>query len=289
MIVLTGAAGFIGSVILKHLNRQGLDNICIVDDLPYENQFKNLVGKKYDKLFSTKDISLNDSDIDCIIHFGANSSTLEKDWMRIYHSNVVSTRYWYDIAEKNNAKFIFASSAAVYGNGNGPENHYAFSKSISECEIQNSVILRLYNVYGPNEYHKGRMASTIFHWYNQIKSNNNFKIFENSENYKRDFIWVEDVANTVLYFYKNYIPGTYDLGTGRSSSFMDVADAVSFNLNDAEKIFIPMPDDLKKQYQLHTRADINALKNAGIDTESFIDLNTGIRKYIDYLNNRKYI
>lgn len=288
MIILTGAGGFIGSVILKYFNQQGIDDICIVDDLPTGNQFKNLIGKKYRNLYSTKENLIDFSKVDCIIHFGANSSTIETDWMRIYHSNVISTRYWSDISRKNNIKFIFASSAAIYGNGQGPENHYAFSKLLGEQSVSDGVILRLFNVYGPNEYHKGRMASTIYHWYHQIKENNHIKIFNNSKNYKRDFIWVEDVAKTVYYFYKNYFPGIYDLGTGISSSFYDLSDILLKQFLNVERIFIEMPKDLVCQYQKNTIADVSSLEKIGIDTKTFCRLDDGVVNYLNFLKEDIY-
>ena len=153
MIVLTGAAGFIGSVILGYLNKQGITDVVIVDDFKLPVQYKNLLGKEY-RAFCTSISDLPKEKIEAVIHFGANSSTLEQNWSSIYDTNVRSTRRWAEFAQENNAKFIFASSAAVYGNGNGPLNLYGFSKLNSEKELKNQVVLRLFNVYGPNEYHK---------------------------------------------------------------------------------------------------------------------------------------
>ena len=204
MIALTGAGGFIGSVILGYLNKQGIKDVYLFDDLPTGDQYKNLVGKQYLGLHSTKEIVTDIADFECVIHFGANSSTIERDWSSIYQSNVLSTRRWHDLCRENKIKFIFASSAAVYGNGAGPLNHYAFSKLASEQEITDGVILRLFNVYGPNEYHKGRMASTPYQWHTQLSKTKSINIFENSSEYFRDFIYVEDVARTVYHFLNNY-------------------------------------------------------------------------------------
>jgi ADP-L-glycero-D-manno-heptose 6-epimerase len=282
MIVLTGAGGFIGSVILGYLNKQGIDDIVLFDDLPTGDQFKNLVGKRYVSLHSTDEMFESASGIEAVIHFGANSSTLERDWSSIYRTNVLSTRFWNRVCLENNIPFIFASSAAVYGNGNGPLNHYAFSKSVSENEIT-GVILRLFNVYGPNEYHKDRMASTIFHWYNQLSENGEIKIFENSSEYFRDFIYVEDVARVILHFLKNYKPGIYDLGTGKSVSFEHIADAVIENNQIGTKKYVLMPEDLRNQYQLNTQANIENLKKSGFDIDTFLPPSSGIRQYFSYL------
>ena len=288
MIVLTGAGGFIGSVILGYLNKHGYTDVVVFDDLPTEDQFKNLIGKQYISLHSTDEMFESAEGIDAVIHFGANSSTLERDWSSIYRTNVLSTRQWNRVCVENNIPFIFASSAAVYGNGNGPLNHYAFSKSVSENEIS-GVILRLFNVYGPNEYHKGRMASTIYHWYNQLKAENQIKIFKNSDQYSRDFIYVEDVARVVLHFLKNYKPGTYDLGTGKAVSFEDIADSVIKNHGQGHKNYIDMPEDLKSQYQTYTAADTKELENSGFDISSFSTPAEGIQQYFSYLiSNSRY-
>lgn len=288
MIILTGAGGFIGSVVLGYLNSQKVTDIIIVDDLPYQNQYKNLIGKQYKKLVSIDDIDLIDEDITGVIHIGANADTLEKNWSSIYATNVKSTRKWNAFCKQRKIPFIFTSSASVYGNGSGPMNQYAFSKLLSENEVE-GVVLRLFNVYGPNEYHKGRMASTILHWFNQIKDTEEIKIFENSKNYSRDFVWVEDIAKTIHYFmFENYQPGIYDLGSGSSIDFETIADLVISNTNKGKKIFVDMPDDLKKQYQINTSADTKLLTKSGVDVKSFTNVLAGIATYIDYLAKDRY-
>lgn len=288
MIVLTGAGGFIGSVVLGYLNQHGLDDIIIFDDLPTGDQYKNLVGKKYRSLHSTDEMLIDPSGIDFVIHIGANSSTLEKDWSKIYITNVHSTRMWNKFCLENNIPFIFTSTAAIYGNGAGPLNHYAFSKQVSENEIT-GVILRLFNVYGPNEYHKGRMASTIYHWYQQIQETGQVNIFENSNLFRRDFIWVEDVAKTILHFMRNYQPNVYDLGTGQSRDFETLADILCDTCNTGTKTFIEMPNDLKSQYQIETKADTMLLSEAGINVDDFLTIEQGVLKYVEYLKiNSRY-
>ena len=288
MIILTGAGGFIGSVVLGYLNSQRVTDIIIVDDLPYENQYKNLIGKQYNRLVSLDDIDAIDEDITGVIHIGANANTLEKNWSSIYTTNVRSTRKWNIFCKQRKIPFIFTSSASVYGNGAGPMNQYAFSKLLSENEVE-GVVLRLFNVYGPNEYHKGRMASTILHWFNQIKETEEITIFENSKNYFRDFVWVEDIAKTIYHFmFENYQPGIYDLGSGSSTDFETVADLVISNTNKGKKRFVDMPDDLKKQYQINTLADTKSLTKSGLDVKSFTKVHEGIAAYIDYLAKDRY-
>lgn len=287
MIVLTGAGGFIGSVVLGYLNKQGLTDIVLFDDLPTGDQFKNLVGKQYVSLHSIDEMPLDAEDIDCVIHLGANSSTLERDWSSLYNTNVLSTRRWNAFCLENNIPFIFASSAAIYGNDNGPLNHYAFSKQVSENEIE-GVVLRLFNVYGPNEYHKDRMASTIYHWYNQLEQTCTVKLFEKSASYRRDFVYVEDVAKVIHFFIENYQPGVYDVGTAESIDFDKLANIVINEYGSGSKVYIPMPDDLKSQYQLETRADHTELYKAGYNTDAFFEPWQGIKEYMQYLKTNKF-
>jgi len=282
MIALTGAGGFIGSVVLGYLNSQGITNIVLFDDLPTGEQFKNLIGKDYVSLHSAEEMFSNPEEVECVIHIGADSSTLTRSWESLYKTNVLSTRLWNKFCNDNSIPFIFTSSAAVYGNGNGPLNHYAFSKLTSENEI-NGVVLRLFNVYGPNEYHKGRMASTIYHWYNQLKETGTIKLFNDSNNYRRDFIWVEDVARVIHHFIKNYHPGVYDVGTGESVTFENIANCVINEFGSGTKEYIPMPEDLKAQYQLDTRADTTGLLAAGFDTNQLFEPWQGIKEYFKYL------
>lgn len=283
MIALTGAGGFIGSVVLGYLNKQGITDVYLFDDLPTGDQYRNLVGKKYLGLFSTEEIITDLSEVDCVIHIGANSSTLERNWESLYKTNVASTRAWHDACRDAKVKFIFTSSAAVYGNGNGPLNHYAFSKLASEQEITDGVVLRLFNVYGPNEYHKDRMASTIFHWYNQLRNDSQLKLFYNSDRYCRDFIWVEDVARIIHHFIQNYREGIYDVGTGFPVSFEHIADNLITEIGNGSKFYIDMPEDLKLQYQLSTSANTDELIASGFNVDSLMTPTAGIKEYIKYL------
>jgi len=290
MIILTGAGGFIGSVMLGYLNKQGITDGALFDDLSNETQYKNLIGKQFRSIHphsTYEKTSFNPIDIRAVIHLGANSNTLEKNWLSIYKSNVLSTRMWNQFCKENNIPFIFASSAAVYGNGEGPLNQYAFSKQVSEQEID-AVVLRLFNVYGPNEYHKGRMASTIMHWHNQIQETGQYKLFEGSRQLRRDLIYVEDVCKTIYHFIENYQPGVYDLGTGNSVDFEMIADTLAATCRKGSKNFILMPEDLKTQYQNNTRADTTKLKDAGVDVANFLGIGAGIECYVDYLKSNRF-
>jgi ADP-L-glycero-D-manno-heptose 6-epimerase len=278
MIALTGASGFIGSVVLGYLNKQGITDVVLFDDLPNTDQYKNLIGKQYISLHSSEEMFHSPDDVECVIHIGANSNTLERDWSNLYKTNVLSTRKWNQFCIRNNIPFIFTSSAAVYGNGNGPLNQYAFSKLTSETEID-GVVLRLFNVYGPNEYHKGRMASTLYHWSQQDE----LTLFNNSIDYIRDFIYVEDVAKVIHHFIQNYKPGIYDVGTGVGVSFDTVADIVG-----KRKQYIEMPNDLKAQYQTNTCADLVGLSNSGFDVNGLRSVEQGIKLYQSFLDTNKF-
>lgn len=283
-IALTGAGGFIGSVVLGYLNKQGIKDILIFDDLPHPEQFKNLIGKQYLGLYSSEDWGVP---VDYVVHLGANSSTLDKSWKDYYQQNVVSTREWAAWCEMQKIPMIFTSSAGVYGNGQGPESQYAFSKMVNEQQLSNAVVLRLFNVYGPNEYHKGRMASTIFHWYNQLTEDKKLRLFRNSLEYYRDFIYVEDVARVIWHFINNYKPGVYDVGTGSATNFETVANYLLDNIKGKKK-YINMPVDLQKQYQTWTRADTGALTLAGVDVNGFRSIQQGIKEYVEFLKTHSY-
>lgn len=287
MIAITGAGGFIGSVLVGYLNQQGIDNVVLFDDLPTGNQFKNLVGKKYISLHSTEEIFSDPLGLKIVIHLGADTDTTQRSWSSLYQTNILSTRKWNDFCRHANIPFIFASSAAIYGNGDGPLNHYAFSKLQSDTEVF-GVVLRLFNVYGPNEYHKGRMASVVHNWYNELQSTGSLKLFKESPNTFRDFVYVEDVAKVIHHFIKNYVPGKYDVGTGAAASFDDVADLLIETANPtASKDYIEMPADIKNQYQYNTVADLTALKETGFDVAQFRTVEQGIPEYCDYLRTVK--
>ncbi len=290
MIILTGAGGFIGSVMLGYLNKHKITDVILFDDLINPDQYKNLINKKFKTIYPHtvyEKVNINPKDISCVIHLGANSNTLERDWLSIYKTNVQSTRIWNEFCNNNGIPFIFSSSAAVYGNGNGPLNHYAFSKQVSEQEIT-AVVLRLFNVYGPNEYHKGRMGSTMMHWFDQIERSSVLQLFEGSEKFRRDFIWVEDVCKIIYHFMENYRPGIYDLGTGESVDFDKIANIVINSKGQGDKQLIPMPEDLKAQYQTDTRADTDALRSAGVDVDSFLEPWQGIDLYWEYLKTKRH-
>jgi ADP-L-glycero-D-manno-heptose 6-epimerase len=262
MILLTGSSGFIGRAIHKFFNSLNINDIISID--------KDIDFNKIVKLYP----------IHSIVHIGAISDTLEKNKTKIQQYNIDYTNNLFDYALYNNIPFIFTSTAAIYGNNNFPLNLYAESKLASEKYINNrAVVLRLFNVYGPDESHKGRMASTIYHWYHQLKDSENIKIFENSYQYYRDFIYINDVCEIIYRFLNNYVPGTYDVGTGECVSFEHVADSIIRNIGYGRKQYIKMPQDLKQQYQTYTKANIKYPF-----TFNSRNITSGIKLYIDHLN-----
>lgn len=267
MVIITGSKGFIAQNAIDYFTKKHYNVISLdVDDI--------------------LDAPIHAKDITAVIHLGAISNTLEKDWEKLTKLNVNSTNDWFDFCDSNNIPFIFASSAAIYGNGNGPLNLYAKSKLISEEYINNrAVVLRFFNVYGPHEEHKGRMASTIYHWYNQIKDTGKARIFENSNLIYRDFIYVQDIINVIEYFLNNYIPGTYDLGSGIQNNFEHVADCLLSKIGYGEKEYIKFPEDIVNQYQRNTSSDMTTLEKIGYDLSTMTTIEQGVTKYLEYLND----
>lgn len=280
MIVITGVSGFIGKCLLSYFNKQNINNCIIIDN--YYN--KCLEQYKYSIFLSSfKNLIMLDR-IQAIVHLGAISDTLEKDTEKLKEYNTNYTNSLFDLAYSNNIPFIFASTAAIYGNNGTPLNAYAQSKLDSEKYIDNkAVILRLFNVYGYGENHKGRMASTIYHWYNQLLQDGIIKLFYHSDQYLRDFIYIKDVCSIIEYCISNYCPGTYDIGTGISSSFEQIANIMIQTMGYGKKTYIDMPLDLVNQYQTYTLADINNLRQIGYN-KTLSDIGTGIRLYIADLN-----
>lgn len=305
MVIVTGGAGFIGSNIVKGLNDKGIDNILIVDNLTNAVKHKNLNKIKfYDYIDKTEfniDDFLSKNKVEAIFHQGASSNTMETDGKYMMKNNYEYTKNIFLACQKHNVRLFYASSASVYGNGdNGfvekesceyPLNVYAFSKyqfdrflNINRKNINTQVVgLRYFNVYGPQENHKGRMASVAFHMFNQIHNNEPMKLFEGSENFKRDFIYVDDVVSVNMFFYENPDKtGIFNCGTGNAESFCEIANALKEKYSNAQIEYIPFPESLVGKYQTFTQSDITSLRNAGYN-KPFTALREGTLKYADIL------
>jgi len=313
LIILTGGAGFIGSAFLWKLNQESRKDIIIVDKLGTDDKWKNLNNKKfYDYIDADKflDIlALNKlKKVTTIIHMGACSTTTETDADFMMENNY---HYSINIAKwcvEKNIRLIYASSGATYGDGsNGynddfqtmeklqPLNIYGYSKHLFDLWVYQKnlftqfVGLKFFNVFGPNEYHKGDMKSIICKAYEQIHKIGYLKLFKSHKKgiadgeQKRDFIYIKDVIDTMYFFFQNKKSnGLFNIGTGKARSFNDLAKAIFNALNKKVKVkYIPMPEDMRSRYQYFTEANIAKLKGAGY-TKDFPPLEDTIS---DYVNN----
>ncbi|MDY3331386.1 MAG: ADP-glyceromanno-heptose 6-epimerase [Pelistega sp.] len=318
MIVVTGAAGFIGSNIVKGLNNRGITDIICVDDLSDGPKYVNLVDCQIADYLDKDDFRALVREnklppVRAIIHQGACSDTTEQDGRYMMDNNYRVTLELFEYCQAHKIPFIYASSAAVYGasenyvedlKNESPLNVYGYSKFLFDQVVRrrfNSlsaqvVGLRYFNVYGPREQHKGRMASVAFHNMGQFQRDGYLKLFGGYDGWgdgeqSRDFISVEDVVKVNLFFLDNPDKsGIFNCGTGRAQPFNDVARAVIAHLDNADlsleqmvadgKLrYIDFPEDLKGRYQSFTQADLTNLRAAGY-TEEFLDVHTGIGRYI---------
>ncbi len=308
MIVLTGGAGFVGSCMLSALNAAGRNDVLIVDALRTGEKWKNLVGHSFIDIVSKETfrerMMLGDVDaVDTVIHMGACSTTTERDADYLYDNNF---RYSTEIAEfalDAGARFIYASSAATYGDGvRGysdretnlrPLNMYGYSKHlfdvwIREQGLEHQVVgLKFFNVFGPNEYHKDAQASMIFKAVGQVRNEGVVKLFaSNHPDYgdgeqKRDFVYVKDVVDIMMSLItRTDVNGIFNLGTGVARSWNDVANAVFTAMGREARIeYIPMPSSISGQYQNFTQADMSSLTNV-LPTAQFRSLEESIADYV---------
>lgn len=315
MIIVTGGAGFIGSNLIKGLNEMGREDILVVDNLANAQKHLNLngvfVADFVDKHEFLKQLPTYGK-VDAIFHQGACSSTTETDGEYMMRNNYQFSKTLFHHCVENQIPFYYASSASVYGGsspGNGengfaearaneyPLNVYAFSKFMFDQYVLRHlsantpaspvVGLRYFNVYGYQENHKGSMASVIFHFFNQLQEGDSMQLFEGSENFKRDFVFVEDVVRVNLHFFQHPKVGIYNCGTGQARSFLDIAQIIQqLEPKNTEIKFIPFPDHLKGKYQTFTQANLQALRKAGY-SHPFDSLEDGIKKYYRRLQSHQ--
>ncbi|MFN3306691.1 MAG: ADP-glyceromanno-heptose 6-epimerase [Candidatus Kapaibacteriota bacterium] len=312
MILLTGGAGFIGSCFLNLLNSKGIYDIIVVDHLANSEKWKNLVGKKFKNFFNKNEFilslelnKLNKLNFDAIFHFGACTNTFEKNVDYLIENNFRYSTKLAEFAAENNIRFVYASSAATYGAGeNGyddnliheliPLNAYGFSKYLFDCWVVSNGLLnvftglRFFNVYGPNEYHKGEMASMVFKSYVQVRNSGKVKLFRsNSPDFpdgeqKRDFIYVKDVIDLVWTIFEKGYTGIFNIGTGKAQSWNSLARAVFKAMNLPPKIeYFDMPKEIESQYQNFTQAKVDKLL-LKLGEYNFTSLEDGV---YDYINN----
>lgn len=305
MIVVTGGAGFIGSNLVKSLNKQGFSNILIVDHLGTSDKYLNLNRLQFADYIEKDDfLNLLPSlpKISTIFHQGACSSTTERDASYLMKNNYEYSKTLLHHCLANQIDFIYASSASVYGNGdNGfkeesaceyPLNGYAFSKYLFDNYVRrvfnpekhSSQVagLRYFNVYGYQENHKGSMASVPFHFFNQARETECIKVFEGSETFLRDFIFIEDVMEVIKYLFQSGESGIFNCGTGNARSFMDMAKIFASLHGDCAIQTVPFPEHLNGKYQKYTQAEMTYLKEAGFHGQ-FHSLEEGMSKYYHLL------
>ena len=321
MIIITGAAGFIGSALVWRLNQLGKNNIIIVDELGKDEKWKNLVGLDYED-FINKDLFIEKLEsglnfkVDAIIHMGANSSTTEKDADHLLNNNFEYTKKLAAYSIDNNIRFIYASSAATYGDGNlgfddednmslklRPLNMYGYSKNLFDIWALKKNILgkivgiKYFNVFGPNEYHKGDMRSVVHKAFEQISDTGKVKLFKSrNKSYKdgeqkRDFIYIKDAVDMTLFFmdHKNK-NGLYNVGSGKARTWNDLVTALFNALGKPVNIeYIDLPEHLADKYQYFTEATLDKIKKAGY-TQTISSLEEGVTDYAkNYLISNKYL
>lgn len=311
MIVITGAAGFIGSYMVGYLNEMGITDLILVDDFSKMEKDKNLANKSYlqkiERHIFIKEWNKQKWDLRAVIHLGARTDTAEKNEAIFTRLNVHFSRMIWKNCTKFQVPLVYASSAATYGSGEygfadnhagisqlKPLNPYGWSKQrIDEWILQQSATppfwagLKFFNVYGPNEYHKDRMASVIFHAFHQIKTTGKMKLFRSHHPdfadgaQSRDFIYVRDVAKVIFFLINDQkYSGIYNLGTGQARSFYELVSNVFMSMElPAEISFIDTPLDIRSTYQYFTEAKISKLRDVGY-VGQFTSLEAGISDYV---------
>ena len=332
-IVVTGAAGFIGSNLIKGLNARGIDNIIAVDDLTDGDKFRNLADLQIADYVDAEDFYGLFAEgaygrVEAVFHEGACSDTMELDGKYMMDNNYTRSCELFRSCQAQGARLLYASSAATYGGSDTfrespeferPLNVYGYSKLLFDQRLRRALGaqferattqvagFRYFNVYGPREQHKGRMASVAFHQFNQFKADGKVKLFGDYGGYapggqKRDFVFIDDVVAINLWFLDNPgKSGIFNLGTGRAQPFNDVAIAVVNTLRKADHIeqlsleeaaygglidYISFPPALGGKYQSYTQADLSALRHAGCD-HVFADVQAGVAAYMQWLMAQK--
>ena len=320
MIIVTGGAGFIGSNIIKSLNDKGRSDILIVDDLTEMSKFKNIAGVQALDYLDKNDFAakiaagkFDQSNVEVIFHEGACSDTMEYNGRYMMENNFEYTKNLLHFSLKNKVQFIYASSASTYGSGEHgfreePKceealNVYAFSKLFFYRYVRNYigaaesqvVGLRYFNVYGPQENHKGKMASMVYQMFNQWQQEKQVKLFEGIDGYgngeqKRDFIYVNDVVKVNFFFWEHpKLKGIFNCGTGEAHTFNTLAKAVLKYFGSGELVYVPFPEVLKGKYQSYTEADASNLLAAGYDG-GFTNIEQAVAEYCELLaTNEGYL
>ncbi|RXJ73495.1 ADP-glyceromanno-heptose 6-epimerase [Veronia nyctiphanis] len=313
MIIVTGGAGMIGSNLVKALNEQGYNDILVVDNLKDGTKFVNLVDLDITDYMDKEDfltqIMAGDDfgPIEAVFHEGACSATTEWDGKYMMLNNYEYSKELLHYCLEREIPFLYASSAATYGGRDrdfieereyeGALNVYGYSKQQFDNYVRRLWLdaeehgetlsqvtgFRYFNVYGPREQHKGSMASVAFHLNSQIKEGNKAKLFEGSDQFKRDFVYVGDVCKMNIWFWQNGKSGIFNCGTGSAEPFQEVANAVLKHHGKGEVEIIPFPEHLKGRYQTFTEADLTKVRAAGYQ-DDFKNVADGVAEYLSIIN-----
>jgi ADP-L-glycero-D-manno-heptose 6-epimerase len=319
MIIVTGGAGFIGSCVVRTLNDAGRKDIIIVDNIAETDKWMNMRNKQFIK-YVHKSKFLEElpsyEGVEAIIHMGAQSSTTERNFDYLWENNFEYTKALWNYCAEKQISFIYASSAATYGDGSQgfddkksidvlqPLNGYGYSKQLFDIWVLHQAKvkpaqaagLKFFNVYGPNEYFKGSMASMVFHGFNQIKADGEIRLFKScNPDYEdggqlRDFVYVKDICSVIMFLleHKN-VNGLFNVGTGRAQSFLELAEATFEALGLAPNIkYIDMPEKLRGKYQYYTKAEMQKLRDMGYD-KPFADLKQGVTDYVQNHLSKDYL
>jgi ADP-L-glycero-D-manno-heptose 6-epimerase len=325
-VVVTGAAGFIGANLVAGLNRRGIDDVIAVDDLTDGAKFRNLTGLRIGDYFDRAEFYQRFARgelgrVDAVLHEGACSDTMVVDGRYMVQTNYRCSKDLLDACAEQGCRFLYASSAALYGGSNSfreepaceqPLNVYGYSKLLFDQVVRRQLAarsapqvvgLRYFNVYGPREQHKARMASVAFHHREQFRRHGRVKLFGEYGGYgpglqERDFVYVDDVVEVNLWFLERpHLGGIFNVGTGRAQPFNDIAHAAinacraldglpALTLQEQVALglieYIAFPDELRGKYQCHTQADLTRLRRAGCELK-FVDVATGVRHYMEWL------
>jgi len=317
-IIVTGGAGFIGSAIVWRLNEMGVDDILVVDRMDETDKWKNLAPLKFTDYIDADDFIDDPGDFtqaEAILHLGACSSTTETDSDYMFRNNYEYTRDLAEFAVANNIRFIYASSAATYGDGSAgmedghddlgklrPLNVYGYSKHMfDQYAARNGMFdsivgIKYFNVFGPNENHKGDMRSLVSKACDQIRETGKLQLFKSADpnfadgEFGRDFVYIKDAVDMTLYFLENKTGGLFNVGSGQMNTWNELASAIFLALGQEKNVeFIEMPRHLRDRYQYHTQADLSRIRGAGYTTDT-TDLKTAVEDYVKgYLVPRKHL